>query len=214
MTLTAEVKALYDAGRISTRQMVRIQLGSGVYGFIARREPLTYAGVVYRPFGLIEVSDIGGGTGTAADGGFTLTLAESKEFGLTPEILTEIESEDYRDRPVVVYDAHFHPDTGALIQIEPVARGYLDVIEHNVDDTRGYYLSARCEGRQLDYSRQNGRKRTVADQQRRDAGDRFFEHAATAGRVDIAWGKAVGSAVNAAKSAAAGAARAIGFKGL
>jgi hypothetical protein len=102
----------------------------------------------------------------------------------------------------------------ALIQVEPVARGYLDVIEHNADETRGYYLTARCEGRQLDYSRQNGRKRTVADQQRRDPGDRFFEHAATAGRVDIAWGKAVGSAVNAAKSAAAGAARAIGFKGL
>jgi hypothetical protein len=214
MTLSTEVKALYDAGRISTRQMVRVQLGSGIYGFIARREPLVVAGVTYQPFGLIEVSDIGGGTGTAADGGFTLTLAESKQFDLTPEILTEIENEDYRDRPVVVYDAHFHPDTMALIQVEPVARGYLDVIEHNADDTRGYYLTARCEGRQLDYSRQNGRKRTVADQQRRDPGDRFFEHAATAGRVDIAWGKAVGSAVNAAKSAAAGAARAIGFKGL
>jgi hypothetical protein len=214
MTLSTEVKALYDAGRISTRQMVRIQLGSGIYGFIARRDPLIYAGVTYQPFGLIEVSDIGGGTGTAADGGFTLTLAESKQFDLTPEILTQIENEDYRDRPVVVYDAHFHPDTMALIQVEPVARGYLDVIEHSTDDTRGYYLTARCEGRQLDYSRQNGRKRTVADQQRRDPGDRFFEHAATAGRVDIAWGKAVGSAVNAAKSAAAGAARAIGFKGL
>jgi hypothetical protein len=214
MALSTEVKALYDAGRISTRQMVRVQLGSGIYGFIARREPLAYAGVTYQPFGLIEVSDIGGGTGTAADGGFTLTLAESKHFDLTPEILTQIENEDYRDRPVVVYDAHFHPDTMALIQVEPVARGYLDVIEHNTDETRGYYLTARCEGRQLDYSRQNGRKRTVADQQRRDPGDRFFEHAATAGRVDIAWGKAVGSAVNAAKSAAAGAARAIGFKGL
>ncbi|MDM9644462.1 DUF2163 domain-containing protein [Rhizobium sp. S163] len=214
MALSTEVKALYDAGRISTRQMIRVQLGSGIYGFIARREPLVYAGVAYQPFGLIEVSDIGGGTGTAADGGFTLTLAESKQFELTPEILSEIENEDYRDRPVVVYDAHFHPDTMALIQVEPVARGYLDVIEHNADETRGYYLTARCEGRQLDYSRQNGRKRTVADQQRRDPGDRFFEHAATAGRVDIAWGKAVGSAVNAAKSAAAGAARAIGFKGL
>ena len=214
MALSTEVKALYDAGRISTRQMVRVQLGSGIFGFIARREPLVYAGVTYQPFGLIEVSDISGGTGTAADGGFTLTLAESKQFDLTPEILTQIENEDYRDRPVVVYDAHFHPDTMALIQVEPVARGYLDVIEHNADETRGYYLTARCEGRQLDYSRQNGRKRTVADQQRRDPGDRFFEHAATAGRVDIAWGKAVGSAVNAAKSAAAGAARAIGFKGL
>jgi hypothetical protein len=214
MALSEDVKALYDQGRILTRQMVRVSLGSGIYGFIARKEPLVYAGVTYQPFGLLEVSDIGGGTGTAADGGFTLTLAESKAFGLTPEILTEIEQEDYRDRPVVVYDAHFHPDTRALVQVEPVARGYLDVIEHNEDDERGYYLTARCEGRQLDYSRRNGRKRTVADQQRRDPGDRFFEHAATAGRVDVNWGRSVGSAINTAKSAAAGAARAIGFKGL
>ncbi|KQX55458.1 MULTISPECIES: DUF2163 domain-containing protein [unclassified Ensifer] len=214
MTLSQEIKDLYDQGRISTRQMVRVTLGSGVYGFIARREPLDFGGVTYRPFGLLEVSEIGGGTGTAADGGFTLRLAESKDDGLTPAVLTQIENEDYRDRPVVVYDAHFHPDTLALIQIEPVARGYLDIIEHYADDTRGYYLEAKCEGRQLDYSRRNGRKRTLVDQQRRDPGDRFFEHAATAGRVDIAWGRVVGSAVNTAKNAAAGAARAIGFKGL
>ncbi|OWK26576.1 hypothetical protein AJ87_05830 [Rhizobium yanglingense] len=54
--------------------------------------------------------------------------------------MAQIETEDYRDRPVVVYDAHFHPDTGALLQVEPVARGYLDVIEHIQDDERGYYL--------------------------------------------------------------------------
>lgn len=174
---------------------------------------MVFAGVTYQPFGPLEVSDIGGGTGTAADGGFTLKLAERPSDGLTPEILTEIEKEDYRDRPVVVYDAHFHPDTGELLQVEPVARGYLDVIEHNADDERGYYLTARCQGRQLDYSRVNGRKRTVADQQRRDPGDRFFEHAAPAGRVDANWGRAVGSAVNTAKSAAAGTACAIGLRG-
>ncbi|OWK26575.1 hypothetical protein AJ87_05825 [Rhizobium yanglingense] len=56
MALTDDVKDLYDEGRISTRQMIRVQFGSGVYGFIARREPLVYAGVTYQPFGLLEVS--------------------------------------------------------------------------------------------------------------------------------------------------------------
>jgi len=213
VTFSSEVKDLYDAGRIITRQMIRFQFGSGIYGFIARNSPLEYAGVTYQPFGLIEVSDIGGSTGLTADGGFEITLAESADFGLTPEMLTQIEAEDYRDRPVVIFDAHFHPDSGELVQIEAVARGYLDVIEH-LEDERGYYLKATCEGRQLDYTRKNGRKRTVPDQARRDAGDRFFEHAALSGRVDVNWGRAVGSAVNTAKSAAAGAARAIGFKGL
>jgi len=192
MTLSSEVKALYDEGRISTRQMLRFQFGSGVYGFIARAEPLTYAGVTYQPFGLIEVSDLGGGSGTSADGNFTLTLAESSDDGLTPEILIQIEEEDYRDRPVVVMDAHFHPDTGELVQVETVARGYLDVIHHETDPDSGFRLTAQCEGRQLDYSRKNGRYRSVADQRRRSANDKIFAHAAKAGREEVFWGRKAG----------------------
>lgn len=187
--LSTAVKNLYNEGRISTRQMIRFQFGSGVYGFIARSEPLTYSGVEYKPFGMIEVSDLGGGTGTTADGSFTLTLAESPDDGLTPAVLTQIENEDYRDRPVRVLDAHFHPDTGEILQVETVARGYLDVIEHAVDPERGYVLTARCEGRQLDYSRKNDRIRSTADQQRRAPGDKFFEHAGKAGRVEVLWGR-------------------------
>jgi hypothetical protein len=187
--ISNEVKALYDAGRISTRQMIRFTFASGTYGFIAASQPLIYAGIEYKPFGLITVSDLGSGVGTTADGNFTLTLAESPADGLTPAILVQIENEDYRDRPVRVMDAHFHPDTGELIQVETVARGYLDVIRHRVDGELGYVLEAACEGRQLDYSRRNGRVRSVADQQRRLAGDRFFEHASTAGRVEVYWGR-------------------------
>ena len=187
--LTTAVKNLYNEGRISTRQMIRFQFGSGEYGFIARSEPLTHQGVEYKPFGLIEVSDLGSGTGTTADGSFTLTLAESPDDGLTPAVLVQIENEDYRDRPVRVMDAHFHPDTGELLQVETVARGYLDVIEHSMDAETGYTLTARCEGRQLDYSRKNGRVRSTADQQRRAPGDKFFEHAGKAGRIEVLWGR-------------------------
>lgn len=187
--LTPELKALYDEGRIDFRQMLRFDFGSGTYGFIARRDPLIHAGVEYKPFGLIEVSDIGTETGTSATSSFTVKLAESPDDGLTPEILLEIENEDYRDRPVTVYDAHFHPDTGALLQVEAVARGYLDVLEHLTGDDGGHLLEGRCEGRQLDYSRRNGRYRTVVDQGRRRAGDKFFSHAGTRGRVEIFWGR-------------------------
>lgn len=188
--LSNDVKDLYDAGRISTRQMIRLEFGTGTYGCIADKDSLTYGGLTYQPFGLIEVSDLGGGLGTSADGNFTLRLAESKDFGLTPAMLTEIESEDYRDRPVRVMDVHFHPDTGALLQVETVARGYVDTIQHHFGPDGGAYIEAACEGRQLDYSRKNGRYRSVADQKRRDEGDMFFEHAATAGRVELIWGRA------------------------
>ena len=190
MTLSNETKALYDEGRIRTRQMIRFEFGTGTYGFIADNDELTYAGLVYKPFGLIEVSDLGGGTGTTADGNFTLRLAESRDDGLTPAMLTQIEAEDYRDRPVRVMDAHFHPDTGALLQVETVARGYLDTISHHFAEDGAAYIEAQCEGRQLDYSRKNGRFRSSADQRRRDEGDKFFEHAGMAGRVSMIWGRA------------------------
>ncbi|WP_230640256.1 DUF2163 domain-containing protein [Shinella sumterensis] len=213
--LSNDVKDLYDAGRISTRQMIRLEFGTGTYGFIADKDAMTYAGLTYQPFGLIEVSDLGGGLGTSADGNFTLRLAESRDFGLTPEMLTEIENEDYRDRPVRVMDAHFHPDTGALLQVETVARGYVDTVPHYFGPDGGAYIEAACEGRQLDYSRKNGRYRSIADQKRRDPGDRFFEHAATAGRVELIWGRAGPSSAqpspNRAKTLGAGV---LGFLGL
>lgn len=187
--LTPEVQALYDEGRVKTRQMLRFQFGSGLYGFISDRSPLTHQGLEYVPFGLIKVSDIENGSGTSANGGFTLTLAESPDDGLTPEILMQIEDEDYRDRPVTVYDAHFHPDTGALLQVEAVARGYLDTIDHDEQPDTGKVLIARCEGRQLDYSRKNGRKRSMTDQQRRKLGDKYFEHSGKSGRVEVVWGR-------------------------
>jgi hypothetical protein len=190
MALSEGIKDLYDEGRISTRQMVRFDFGGGTYGFISDRFPLTYNGLEYKPFGLIRVSDLDSSSGTQAGGNFTLTLAESPSDGLTPEILQQIEGEDYRDRRVTVYDAHFHPDTQALIQVEIVARGYLDVLEHNEDPDFGYVITANCEGRQLDYSRTNGRVRSMPDQKRRNANDLFFEHSSTSGRVEVLWGKA------------------------
>lgn len=188
--LSNEVKALYDEGRIITRQMIAFYFGTGTYGFIADNDELTYGGITYKPFGLIEVSDLGGATGTEADVNFTLRLAESPDDDLTPEMLMQIEEEDYRDRPVRVMDAHFHPDTGALLQVETVARGYVDTIQHLFDADAGAYIEAVCEGRQLDYSRKNGRFRSSADQRRRDEGDKFFEHVSLAGRFALIWGRA------------------------
>ncbi len=190
--MSPEVQALYNEGRINTRQMLRFQFPSGVYGFISDRSPLVWQGVNYIEFGLIKVSGLEDGNGTSASSSFTLTLAASPDDDLTPETLQKIEDEDYRDAPVTVFDAHFHPDTGALLQVEAVARGYLDTIDHD-EDENGYVLTAQCEGRQLDYSRKNGRVRSVADQQRRAPGDRFFEHAGNAGRKEVFWGRLASS---------------------
>ena len=187
--LPSDVLALLEAGRTVVRGLIRFEFGTGTYGFIKALTPLTYAGFTYQPGGVISVSDLAASTGRTAQQ-FTIKLAASPDDGLTPEVLQTIEAEDYRDRPVFIYDAHFHPDTGALVHVQTMRRGYVDTIDHE-DDPQGdgYTLVAQCETRALDYTRTNARKRSDADQGRRLAGDMFFEHAAKRGREEIHWGR-------------------------
>ncbi|TPN79960.1 DUF2163 domain-containing protein [Mesorhizobium sp. B1-1-2] len=187
LSLPDGVAELLDQGNIVVRGLIKFELGGGTYGFIKSLAPLTWSGVTYQPGGIIQVSDLSAGTGTAARQ-FTITLAASPDDGLTPEVLRTIEAEDYRDRPVTIYDAYFHPDTGALLGVRALRRGYIDTIPHNEDET-GYTLTANCETRALDYTRTNGRKRSHRDQQRRSPGDKFLEHASTRGRVEVFWGR-------------------------
>ncbi len=188
INLPPSVLDLLDAGRTKVRGLIRFDFGGGIFGFIKSLEPFSYAGVTYQPGGIIQVSDLSGGTGLSAQQ-FTITLAASPDDGLTPEILQTIEQEDYRDRPVTILDAHFHPDTGVLLVVQPMRRGYVDVIDHEDNAEYGYRLIAQCETRALDYTRMNGRKRSDTDQQRRAPGDRWFEHASRRGREEVFWGR-------------------------
>jgi hypothetical protein len=183
-----DVLDLLDEGRIIVYGLIKFELGGGDYGFIKRSTPFTWSGLTYLPGGIIQVSDLPAGTGVAARQ-FTITLAASPDDGLTPEVIQTIELEDYRDRPVTLYDAYFHPDTGALITVRPLRRGYIDIVIHEEDSENGFVVTAMCETRALDYSRVNGRKRTVTDQARRNAGDLFFQHSARRGREEVFWGR-------------------------
>lgn len=190
MTLPSSVINLLDDGRITIIGLIRFDFGTGTYGFAKSVAPITWGGLTFQPGGMIQVSDLVSGTGTSAQQ-FTIELAASPDDGLTPEVLQQIELEDYRDRPVTIYDAYLHPDTGVLLHVEPLRRGYIDQLRHEESD-EGYKLVAECETRALDYSRSNYRKRNAADQARRAPGDKFYSNAATRGREEIWWGRTKG----------------------
>lgn len=182
---------LLDEGRTDVAGMIRFDLGEGSFGFIHRSWPYVWGGVTFDPLpeGILQITDLPSGTGTAAEG-FAIELSESPDNGLTPAVIVQIESYDYRDRPVRVFDLHMHPDTGAVLGDPlPQARGYINAIEHVEDPQRGYIARIECETGAIDYSRSNGRLRTHADQQRRAPGDLGLEHASTAGRVKLNWGR-------------------------
>lgn len=181
------VLQLYDEGKIKTMGMIRFELGTGTYGFCKSDQPFVYNGLTYHVGGVIEVSDFNFGTNLFAQG-FTISLASSPDDGLTPEVLLQIESEDYRDRPVYIMDADFHPDTGELLHVQTVMRGYIDTLDH-VSGTDGHMIIANCENRGIDYTRSNARKRNDNDQARRKPNDLIFQHTANRGRQEIFWGR-------------------------
>lgn len=186
--LPSDVLALIDEGRTNIRGLIRFEFGTGIYGFIKAIQPFVYGGLTYKPGGLINVSDLAGVIGLAAQQ-FTITLAASPQDGLTPAVLQTIEAEDYRDRPVIIMDAHFHPDTGAFLYAQTVRKGYVDIIRHLKNRASGYTIQASCETRAIDYTRTNGRKRSDLDQQRRSPGDGWFKNASTRGREKVYWGQ-------------------------
>jgi hypothetical protein len=188
ITLPTSVLDLLDEGRVSIRGLIRFDFGTGTYGFAKSIAPITYSSLVYQPGGAITVSDLNDDTGLTASQ-FTVALSASPDDGLTPEVLQTIEAEDYRDRPVTIYDAYFHPDTNEMLFVQVMKRGYVDTIDHIDTQDVGYTIVANCESRALDYTRINGRKRSDLDQKRRNPGDGFFLFAATRGREQVYWGQ-------------------------
>lgn len=187
-TINATVETQLAAGRFIIRQLVKLELGGGTYGFALSVQPITYSALEYKALGLIDISDLGASVGTSAQD-FTVRLPASTDDGMLPSVLDGFFAEDYRDRPVTVYDAYLHADTGVLVTAIEMRRGLIDRVRYsrNVDGGATYELE--CLSRAIDYSRRNGRLASDIDQQRRSSGDRFFSHTAQTGRVQIYWGK-------------------------
>lgn len=187
-TINSTVAANRAAGRTNTRGLIRFELASGNYGFARSATPIPHGGLTYYPGGAFQVSDIAMAPGTSAQQ-FTISLAMSPDDPQVPSVLKNIYDEDYRDRPVYILDAEFNPDTGALVDVITVRRGYIDVLSEKGNTESGPVLVAECLTRALDYSRRNGRYATNEDQQRRSSGDLFYSHASKTGRVDLPWGR-------------------------
>jgi len=185
--ITDDVDELLDAGRIIIRGMMRFDFATGTYGFWTGSSVWNYNGLDYLPGGIIEVSNLPGQWGMNA-AGVEISLAVSKDDGLTPEVLASIESEIYHQRPITISDAFIHPDTNALLLVEPLYRGFVDRIEHS--GGADGKLTVYCESRFLDNARQNYRVRSDADQKLVSANDSFFYMVESVSKKDLWWGRA------------------------
>jgi hypothetical protein len=187
-TINSTVESQLESGRFSIRKLIKLALGSGNYGLALSIQPITFTGLEYKALGILGDSSIEFSSGTSAQD-FTLMLPQSVEGDASPEILRNFFYEDYRDRPVSIYDAYLNVDTGDLITAIEIRRGYIDRVRYTETEENGAVYELECFSRAIDYSRRNGRLANDVDQQRRSSGDRFFSHTAQTGRQQIYWGR-------------------------
>lgn len=181
--------AAIDAGRVDERDMILFDFPSGLYGFWTGREPMTYQGVLYQGGGgLIQIEAISGGVGLSAVA-VSLSLSAIPNTELTPDLLASIELEQYHQRPVTLSVAYINKDTRALISVERLFRGYLDVIDHEQEVGKPYTLSMKLESKSRDHTRKGYRMRGNADQRLIDANDGGLQHVGQAGDNALQWGR-------------------------
>lgn len=175
MAFPSELEDLLDEGRVIVRGLVKVMLGSGPFGMWNGVGTLNWDGVDYIQNSLLSIEEPVYTTGTQANE-FTIEMPESADFGITPDVLAGIDSEDYKNKTIIIYDAYFHPDTLELLHVEPMLYGYVDTIDHVIDDGQ-FKLRGNLESTAVDNHRDGYRAGNHEDQQLVAPGDTFFEYA-------------------------------------
>lgn len=174
MSYPSELEDLLDDGVVVIRSLIKAVLGSGPVGFWNGIGTLSWDDVDYLQNHLISIDEPLFTTGTQANE-FQIEMPESADFGITPDILAQIENEEYKKAPVTIYDAYFHPETLELLHVEPMVYGYVDTIDH-VFDSGQWKLRVNLESAAIDNHREGYRQANHEDQQLVLAGDTFFEY--------------------------------------
>lgn len=176
MAFPSALEDLLEANTIVVRSGVKFALGTGTYGFWNGPGIITIDSVDYKQNTLIEIDEPVFTTGTAASD-FKIQMPESADWGVTPDVLAQIESEDYKGYPVTVYDFYFDPDTRELLHVEPMIYGYIDTVDHVWDENQWKLVGNLVSGA-VDNHRDGYRSASHEDQQLISPGDLFLEHAA------------------------------------
>lgn len=176
MAFPTRLQQLLNEGRVKIGSGVKFEFGTGTYGFFSGKGTLVYNGLTYKGNSIIEIDEPAFALGTTANP-ITMRLPARSDFGLTPDKLLLIEEEEYKGRPVTLYDFYFDPDNNAFLHAEATFYGYVDTIDHREENGEAW-LEANIETEAIDNFREGYRYASHEDQQLVSSGDMFFEHAA------------------------------------
>lgn len=175
MAFPSRLQQLLDEGRVAIRGLIKYQWGTGIYGVWNGKGAFVWGGITYHANQLVSVEDIAVGLGTAAYP-LTIEMPARADFGYTEDKLASIEQQEYKRRPVTIYDAFFDPDTRELLHVEPLYYGYVDTVDH-VREEGTMKLVIHIETSALDNHKDGYRSASHEDQQLVSPGDQFFQYA-------------------------------------
>lgn len=174
MAFPARLQQLLNEGRAKIGSGMKLEFGTGTYGFFSGKGALDFNGLTYKGNTLIQVDEPAYGLGTTAN---PITVKLPAKSGLTPDKLLLIENEEYKGRPVTFYDFYFDPDNNTFLHAEPTFYGFVDTIDH-IREGGEAVLQVNIETEAIDNFREGYRYASHEDQQLVSAGDMLFEHAA------------------------------------
>jgi hypothetical protein len=176
-------------GRAIERELMLLDLVSGLYGFWTGTSIFTFGGVDYVGAGQLIRLEASSDVMDLSSVSLVARLSAIPDTALTPNVLATIENEIYHQRPVTISRAYFHPDTVALLSVERWFRGYVDKIDHEEDIGGQFQLVAYLESKSRDHLKTGHRLRADSDQRRLNAQDGGLRYAATAAQTQIFWGR-------------------------
>jgi hypothetical protein len=187
--LNAATSAALADGRIVDRGLIRLDLGSGSYGFHTGVGPFVHNGLSYVGAGsLISVEGVRQTAGLEAVQVVAKVTAIA-DTALNPNTLASIENEVYHQRPATIYTAYFNADTYALLSVELEYRGMIDRIVHAESSDGEAVLELHLESRFRDHQRTGYRVRSDKDQRRILANDNGLRHVSSVQNERVLFGR-------------------------
>lgn len=196
------------SGAILKRRLILFELPAGDYGFWDGDQPITpvdgsggavvddpASGQTFQVGGSLFEIDVGtfGADGAAPELKVRLRSVAASPT-LTPDVLAEIFSTDYKNGRVSVFRALFSASTGALIEVALRARGYLDSVQYveqpSADGPGLAYLEARVESPLVEAQRKGAHDRNHESQKLTFPGDEGLRNIDRIGKVRR-WAKGV-----------------------
>lgn len=186
---TAATLTSLATGRAIERELMLIDLVSGIYGFWTGAGVFTFGGVDYVGAGQLIRLESANQVMDLSAVSLVARLSAIPDTSLTPNVLATIEAEIYHQRPVTISRAYFHPDTGVMLSVERWFRGYIDKIDHEEDIGGNFQLVAYLESKSRDHTKTGYRLRADSDQRSINPNDGGLRYAATAAQLEIFWGR-------------------------